>query len=547
MNDPEVSEQESRLNDAVVAYLESVKAGQPADRTRFPELAEFFADADEVGRWTSPLRETARLVNAAADDPDGTLAYSGASLPKFMTSFGDYELLGELGRGGMGVVYRARQVSLNRPVAVKMILAGDHAGSEQTARFLAEARAVAHLQHPNIVQIHEIGQHNGLPYFSLEYVEGGSLAARLRDSSPSDLEAAQLVELLARTVHYAHGRGIVHRDLKPANILLTADGLPKVADFGLAKILTEESGATNTGAILGTPSYMAPEQAAGKSSAIGPAIDVYALGAILYELLTGRPPFVGETNLETLRLVEEQTPERPRVHNPRVDQYLEAICLKCLEKAPQDRYASAEKLAEDLAAYGRGEPIQAARGTASGLFRAVLRETRYTEVMTLWSGVWMGLAVAYFFICLAKSLLVWKEVASHGTFFAIWVAMALTAGGLIWFCRFRSGPSLSQVERQMMQIWGFFWIGFFVTTWLYYSVKAPIVGLPPILVLELGVATGCQAALLGGSFYVMAAACLVTAVLEALWPEAGPLISGVICSPALFWIGWKYSRRRTVS
>ncbi len=229
------------------------------------------------------------------------------------------------------------------------------------------------MQHPNIVQIHEIGEHDGLPYFSLEHVDGGNLAARLQGSPPSDMEAAQLVELLARTVHYAHGRGIVHRDLKPANILLTGDGFPKIADFGLAKILSEDSGATRTGAILGTPSYMAPEQACGKSGKIGPAIDIYALGANLYELLTGRPPFRGETMLETLRLVEEQLPEPPHVHNPRVDRALEAICLKCLEKAAKDRYPSAEKLADDLAAYVRGEPVHAARGTASRLFGAVLR------------------------------------------------------------------------------------------------------------------------------------------------------------------------------
>jgi len=449
----------------------------------------------------------------------------------------------ELGRGGMGVVYKARHVKFQRQVALKMILAGDRASAQQTARFLTEARAVAHLQNPHIVQIYEIGEYNGLPYFSLEYVDGGSLAARLKGSPPSDLEAARLVELLARAVHYAHGRGIVHRDLKPANILLTGEGIPKIADFGLAKFVSEDSGATRTGAILGTPSYMAPEQATGNAKDIGPAVDIYALGAILYELLTGRPPFRGESVQETLRLVEEQSPEPPRVHNPRVDRALEAICLKCLAKAPKDRYLSAESLAEDLAAYIRGEPVRADHGTASRLFAVILRETRYTEVMTLWSRIWMGIAVAYFLICLAKSLLVWFGVQSHGPYFAIWVAMCLTVVGLFWFCRFRSGPSLSHVERQSVQILCFFWIGFFLTAWQYHRIGAPIAGLPSILVLELAVAMGCIAALLGGSFYVMAAACVFTAVLEALWPQAGPLISGVFCSPALFWVGWKYSRR----
>ena len=275
-----------------------------------------------------------------------------------------YEIIAELGRGGMGVVYQARHVQIQRVVALKMILAGEHAGAEQAARFLVEARAVARLQHPNIVQIHEIGEHQGLPYLSLEYVDGGNLATRLQGSPPSDMEAARLVELLARTVHYAHGRGIVHRDLKPANILLTSDGVPKIADFGLAKILSEDSGATRTGVILGTLKYMAPEQASGKPRDTGPAADIYALGAILYELLTGGPPFCGETEWETLRLVEEQAPQSPRFHNPRVDPALAAICLKCLQKVPANRYPTAEALAEDLAAFLRGESVQALSGAA---------------------------------------------------------------------------------------------------------------------------------------------------------------------------------------
>jgi serine/threonine-protein kinase len=538
VNDLELTHEERRLFDAVVAYLES---GQRAGRARFPELAEFFADSDAVGRWTSPLRESARLVQAAASDADGTLAYPGVMVSRPMSSFGDYEVIEELGRGGMGVVYKARHARFQRLVALKMILAGEHASREQTERFLAEARAVARLQHANIVQIHEIGSHDGSPFFSLEYVEGGNLAAKLKESAPSDMEAARLVELLARAVHYAHGRGIVHRDLKPSNILLTPDGIPKIADFGLAKVLSDQSGVTQTGAILGTPSYMAPEQAAGKAREIGPACDVYALGAILYELLTGRPPFRGATALETMRQVEEQPPEPPHLHNPRVDRALEAICLKCLEKAARDRYPSAEAMDQDLSAYLNGEPVQADRGAARRWFGPVLRETRYTELMTLWSGIWMGAGIAYFFICLAKSLLLWYGVQSHGPFLAIWIAMFLSTLGLFWLCRRRKGPVLSRVERQLLQILGFFYIGFFLTVWHNWYIGAPIVGLPPLLILELAVATGCMAALLGGSFYVMTAACVAMAVLETLWPEVGPVISGVFCSPALFWLGWKYA------
>jgi serine/threonine-protein kinase len=270
-----------------------------------------------------------------------------------------YQILGELGRGGMGVVYKAQQMGLKRPVALKMILAGSHAGAEDLARFRREAEAIARLQHPNIVQVYEVGEHNGLPFFSLEFAESGSLAAKLNGTPLPPLEAARLVETLAGAVQAAHQRGVIHRDLKPANVLLTAEGTPKITDFGLAKKLDEAAGQTQSGAILGTPSYMAPEQAGGRTKDLGPATDVYALGAILYELLTGRPPFKAANSLDTLRLVLEQEPVRPRQLQPHVPRDLETICLKCLHKSPQHRYASAVALAEDLECWLAGKLISA--------------------------------------------------------------------------------------------------------------------------------------------------------------------------------------------
>jgi tetratricopeptide (TPR) repeat protein len=269
-----------------------------------------------------------------------------------------YEILGLLGRGGMGVVYRARQVALGRVVALKMILAGRHARAEELARFQAEAEAVARLQHPNIVQVHEVGQAEGAPFFSLEYLEGGSLEQKLAGTPLEARASARLVEVLARAAHFAHERGIVHRDLKPANVLLAADGTPKVTDFGLARRL-DEAGGTASGAVLGTPSYMAPEQASGKGKEAGPAADVYALGAILYECLTGRPPFKGETSLDTLSQVVVDEPVAPSRLRPRLPRDLEVICLKCLQKSPAARYASAEALADDLARFLDGRPILA--------------------------------------------------------------------------------------------------------------------------------------------------------------------------------------------
>jgi len=277
----------------------------------------------------------------------------------------DYAILAELGRGGMGVVYLARQRGLNRVVALKMISvhrAADH--EEGLARFHAEAKAAAHLHHPNIVQIYDVGDWQGLPFFSMEYLEGGSLDRVLQRRPQSPHSAAKLVAALARAAHHAHVNGVIHRDIKPSNVLLALDGTPKISDFGLAKRL-DETGSTKTGEIMGTPSYMAPEQAGVGTDPVGPATDVYSLGALLYEMLTGRPPFLGATSVETVLLVRCQDPVPPRRLQPGTPRDLETICLKCLEKSPQRRYATALALAEDLDRFQAREPIQA-RPTSVG-------------------------------------------------------------------------------------------------------------------------------------------------------------------------------------
>ncbi len=286
----------------------------------------------------------------------------GPSLPK-LRYFGDYELLEEIARGGMGVVYKARQMSLNRIVAVKMLLFGQTINGEFVKRFHAEAQAVAGMHHPNIVAIHEIGVHEGQHYFSMDYVEGQTLAERARDNPvPPGLAADYLVSI-ARAVHYAHQQGVLHRDLKPSNVLVDALDQPRVTDFGLAKRLRDDSDLTHQGQVMGTPNYMAPEQAAGNRAELGPASDVYSLGAILYYLLTGRPPFLAESLEVALGLLLHAEPVAPRLLALAIPRDLETICLKCLEKAPHQRYPSAQALADDLGRWLRREPILARPST----------------------------------------------------------------------------------------------------------------------------------------------------------------------------------------
>jgi tRNA A-37 threonylcarbamoyl transferase component Bud32 len=282
-----------------------------------------------------------------------------------LSRFGDYELIEEIARGGMGVVYKARQVSLGRIVAVKMILSGQFASPAEMQRFRAEARATAALQHPGIVAIHEVGEHDGLLYFSMDFIEGRDLAELIRNGPWPARRAAQCVCDLAQAIHYAHEQGVLHRDLKPSNVLIDSEGKPRVTDFGLAKRLTDSNPEaqgtelTVSGQVLGSPSFMPPEQAAGKHRGLTPASDVYSLGALLYHVLTGRPPFLADNIPATLRLVVETEPVAPRLLAPNVPCDLETICLKCLAKDPRRRYATAQDLAAELGRFLRDEPILA--------------------------------------------------------------------------------------------------------------------------------------------------------------------------------------------
>jgi serine/threonine protein kinase/tetratricopeptide (TPR) repeat protein len=452
---------------AVLAELAAVdlerrlKAGETiraeAYLSRYPELA---ADHDAVQRLrTTEEAQRQRQVKLEKSsehcprygeaflsttqdgryhpEPSSAPASNGNAGPAALPTIAGYEILAELGRGGMGIVYQARQLRLNRLVALKMLRAGSMAGPEELARFRHEAEAVARLHHPHIVQIYEVGGPDHQPYFALEYMDGGNLAKKIQGTPQPLHEAAALVETLAQAVHCAHLHGIIHRDLKPLNILLQkseirnpksetdpssgvsdfgfriSDFTPKVTDFGLAKSLDAKQAHTRTGDLMGTPAYMAPEQAAGKAKEIGPATDVYALGAILYELLTGRPPFRGETTLETLDQVRSQEPVRPRRLRPKLPRDLDTICLKCLAKEPRKRYATALSLADDLKRFLNGEPIWAR--PVSWWEKSVKWARRRPAVAALSAGIVASILLAFSIVVWQwrDTRRAWEEAAAH--------------------------------------------------------------------------------------------------------------------------------------
>jgi serine/threonine-protein kinase len=462
-------------------------------------------------------------------------------------SFGDYELLEELGRGGMGVVYKARQVSLDRVVALKLILGGERASAREQVRFRAEAEAIARLDHPAIVPIYEVGNHEGLLYFSMRYVEGQTLAQRLSDGPLPPREAAELLSQVARAIDFAHDHGVLHRDLKPANILLDSGGKPYVTDFGLAKRLTGDAGVTRTGAVLGTPSYMPPEQASDGRGELGPASDVYSLGAILYAMLTGRPPFQAATAVDTVLMLLEQDPLPPRLLNPRADRDLELIALRCLQKPPALRYPASGCLADDLDACLAGEPLAARSGHFSQVLARMFRETHHATVLENWGLLWMWHAAVLLSICVATNWLHWRGFDKPYPYLALWGGGLAVWAPIFWALRRRTGP-VTFVERQIAHLWA----GGVAAVILLFVIEAllglPVLTLAPVLAITSGVVFVAKAGILSGAFYIHAAALFLTAAAMALLQRAGIDLSitlfGVVSALAFFIPGLKYHRQR---
>lgn len=457
--------------------------------------------------------------------------------------FAGYELLEEIGRGGMGIVYRARQVGLDREVAVKMILRGPLASGMDRQRFRVEAEATARLEHPHIVPVYEVGESRAGPYFSMKYIRGRTLSSLLASQPLPPRKAARILAAVAEGIDFAHQHGILHRDLKPSNILVDQHGQPLVTDFGLAKRTSHRSVITQTGDILGTPAYMAPEQAAGDRGQIGPASDVYSLGAILYHMLTGRPPFQAASTVDTLLMVLEQDPVPPRMLNPQADRDLEMIALRCLQKPADLRYATAADLANDLEAFLKGEPIAARGGQFLHLLTQVFRDTHHAPVLENWGLLWMWHSLVLLIACVLTNALHLLGYDDRWVYIMLWTAGLGTWAGVFWALRRRVGP-VTFVERQIAHVWGASMVAIGLLFFIEMLLGMPVLTLSPVVALVTGMVFLIKAGILAGAFYVQAAALFATAFLMALLPPVAHLIFGAVAAISFFVPGLKYYRQR---
>ena len=530
-----------------------------------PELAAELRQLLAVGQIVAGLASSSQDQDPGATifQPLGKPAQAPGALPR---RFAGYDLLEELGRGGMGVVYKAWDPALQRLVAIKMILDGRHASPNDLARFRMEAQAAASLEHPNIVPVHQVGEFEGQAYFCMKYVPGQSLAVRVAAGPLPPPEAARIVALVARAIHHAHEKGILHRDLKPANILLSGEGpggqkssseslaprqglatlppVPLVTDFGLAKRIEEDALLTGTGAILGTPSYMAPEQSLGGLARPGPAADIYALGAILYELLTGRPPFLAATVVETILLVRSEELVRPRSLNPQIDLDLEFICRKCLEKRPEHRYASALDLALDLDAYLHGEPVSARSSSLVYFINRLFRETHHALVLENWGLLWIMQSAMIMLLCAVTTALHASGVDRHWPFLALWSFGLVIWAWIFWNLRRRLGP-VTFVERQIAHAWAAGVVASIGVFWVEVFLDLPVLTLTPVLAIAAAMVFLVKAGTLSGWFYVAAAFTFVAALpMVVVGPTWGPLIFGAVSSVGFLVPGIKYFRLR---
>ena len=546
---------DQRLADLIAALTDAQRLGGSGDldiesaSRSHPDLADELRElwaaasvAEELARFPT-IDETLDWSGSLSGGRSPVPVNEGAEDPPRLAS--RYELLGELGRGGMGVVHLARQLDLGRVVAVKRLIRGASASPDDMARFRAEAAAAARLSHPHIVAIHDVGVEDGLPFLVMQYVEGSTLARRLADGPLAPRVAAALLEPICRAVEHAHDRGVLHRDLKPSNILIDTAGRPLVGDFGLAKRidLGDGFGPTITGAILGSPSYMAPEQASSqRATAVGPTADVYALGAILYQMLTGRPPFLAASPLDTMLLVLEQDPVPPRVLNPKADPDLEMVALKCLQKRPENRYPTAEALALDLDAYLAGQPVSARSTRFRALAGRYLGETPHAALLENWGELWMYHSVALLVFYAITWYLLARGVDARWPYFLIFsVGLGIWAA-LFWRLRRLRGP-VTFVERQLAHVWGAGVLGvnlLLVAEWL---IGLPVMALAPLLTITNGMLFVVKGGILSGEFYIQGGLLFLTLIPATLFPSIAIPAFALMSAGCFFVTGLKYHLR----
>ena len=513
--------------------FDAIRADDPAMADELIELWGAARVADELAEsWTDEA--TLDLGSDPARHPEA---------PRSGSLIGDCELIEELGRGGMGVVYRARQRGLGRMVALKLLRSG-LIGPEEARRFQLESRALAGLDHPNIVPIFEGGTHEGVPYLLMRLVEGTTLARRLADDGPlPPHRAAALMATVCRAVAYAHDRGMLHRDLKPSNILIDGEGRPYVADFGLAKRVGVDSDLTASGAIVGTPGYLAPEQAAADRGQVGPSSDVHALGATLYQAITGRPPFLAATASETIQLVLDEDPLPPRALNPRIDPDLESIALKCLQKRPELRYPTAGALAEDLEGYLAGEPVSARSASLRALAGRFLGETHHAAILERWGLLWVAHAAAIVVFYGVATALLWAGVRARWPQFLLFSVGLGAWAAIFWGLRRRGGP-IRFVERQVAHIWAGGVAGLNLTLLTEALLGLPVWTLAPTLAIQGGILFLAKAGVLSGTFYLYAIAEFLAVAPMALLPAFALPIHAAITAACFTAEGLKHHRRR---
>jgi serine/threonine-protein kinase len=538
------------LADVLAEITDKVCQGEAVDFHAICEQHPTLAD-DLQQLWGAVLvTDTAGTAHDEApvvpDVPDvsedSSARWRSLRLP---TTIGDFDLLEEVGRGGMGVVFRARQRSLDREVAIKMILRGRLASDADLQRFMAEAAATASLDHPSIVPVYEVGDIEGRPFFSMQFIEGQTLSQRVACGPMAPREAARMVAQIARAVAVAHQAGILHRDIKPGNILIAKDGRPMITDFGLAKQVGAKMDLTRTGMLVGTPAYMSPEQAGGRRGDIGPASDVYSLGCVLYFALTGRAPFVAESPMELVMLVTEQDPTPPRALRPSLDRDLEMITIRCLQKPADLRYPTAEALASDIEAYLADERVSARSGRFNQVLARVFRETHHAAVLEKWGLLWMWHSL----VLLVASLMTWQMalagINERWIYVFVWVIGLSAWAAVFWKLRQRMGP-VTFIERQVAHVWG----ASLIATALLFPLEWWI-GLDPLrLAPMLGVITAMvfliKAGMLSGAFYIQTVLLLATSVAMAVFPSAAHLIFGIVAAGCFFMPGYKYERQRSL-